>query len=220
MDLEITDSSEDKIQFVLRNETAFVANWLRRIIKSEVPTLSIDKVMIIHNTSPLQDELVVHRLGLIPIVSEVVDQMDYPDECDCEDELCKRCSVVFSLDVKCEESSRWVTSSDFKTNNKHVYPVVFSDGQYVKITRLKKGQRLTLKALVKKGNGGTHAKWTPVIAPTMNYEDEDVNSEGEYKEIKMGFTSVGQLSATEILATGLNILKRNMFHLSYTASQK
>jgi len=220
MDLKIIESDKDFISFTIFNESAFVTNWLRRILKSEVPTLAVDYVMITQNTSALQDELLVHRLGLVPILSTIADKMIYPDDCDCENGLCKKCSVIFSLDVKSEGESRWVTPSDFKTNNPDVYPIVFPNDQIIKITRLKKGQRIVLKALVRKGNGGIHAKWMPVVTPTMNYENEDVTESGDIKEVKMSFTSVGQIPAPEILAIGLNILKRNIYHLSYITSHE
>ena len=50
-----------------------MANALRRIMLSEVPTLAIDMVDMQINNSVLNDEFIAHRLGLIPIVSKSVD---------------------------------------------------------------------------------------------------------------------------------------------------
>ncbi len=44
-----------------------LANALRRILLSEVPTMAIERVLLYQNTSILQDEVLAHRLGLIPI---------------------------------------------------------------------------------------------------------------------------------------------------------
>lgn len=44
-----------------------IANAFRRIMISEIPTLAIEYVYIENNTSIIQDEVLAHRLGLIPL---------------------------------------------------------------------------------------------------------------------------------------------------------
>lgn len=44
-----------------------LANAFRRILLSEVPTMAIERVVLYQNTSIIQDEVLAHRLGLIPI---------------------------------------------------------------------------------------------------------------------------------------------------------
>ena len=46
---------------------ASIANSFRRILLSEVPTMAFDRVYIYNNTSVIQDEVLAHRLGLIPL---------------------------------------------------------------------------------------------------------------------------------------------------------
>ncbi len=55
------------IVFDLSGVDAPVANALRRILLSEIPTMAIEKVLLFQNTSVIQDEVLAHRLGLIPI---------------------------------------------------------------------------------------------------------------------------------------------------------
>lgn len=46
------------------------ANAFRRLMLSEVPSMAIEKVMIKNNTSIIQDEVLAHRLGLIPLKAD------------------------------------------------------------------------------------------------------------------------------------------------------
>ena len=67
----------------MKNVPTYYANTLRRIIISEVPTMAIEFVNIIENTSPVHDEYIAHRLGLLPLISNTVEQFNYPLECSC-----------------------------------------------------------------------------------------------------------------------------------------
>lgn len=49
---------------------ASIANSFRRILLSELPTMAIEKVHIYNNTSIIQDEVLAHRLGLIPLKAD------------------------------------------------------------------------------------------------------------------------------------------------------
>lgn len=49
---------------------ASLANAFRRIMLSEVPTMAIENVFFEDNTSIVVDEMVAHRLGLIPIKAD------------------------------------------------------------------------------------------------------------------------------------------------------
>ncbi|USP77012.1 uncharacterized protein yc1106_04286 [Curvularia clavata] len=57
-------------QFSLTGIDTSVANAFRRILLSEIPTLAIEDVFIYQNTSIIQDEVLAHRLGLIPLCGD------------------------------------------------------------------------------------------------------------------------------------------------------
>ncbi len=58
------------VVFDISGIDAPIANAIRRILLSEVPTMAIDKVLLFQNTSVIQDEVLAHRLGLIPIKAD------------------------------------------------------------------------------------------------------------------------------------------------------
>lgn len=72
--IEISEISPEKMKFSLSGCDASLANALRRVLISEVPTLAPHLVSIIENTSVLHDEWLCQRIGLIPFVSDKVEK--------------------------------------------------------------------------------------------------------------------------------------------------
>ena len=171
-EIKILKLESDTIECSLKNADLAFANSLRRIIISEVPTMAIDMVQVTENTSPLFDEFVVHRLGLVPLISEDIEHYNFPLNCNCK-EGCPKCKVDFDIIVKCDENIRQdtidVTSEDIKPKNKDikVRPVKYNDHGPIVITKLKKGQSIIMTLTAKKGMGKTHAKWSPVCTCVM-----------------------------------------------------
>lgn len=62
------DSTE--MEFDLIGIHPFLVNSFRRLILSEVPSMAIEKVHVYNNTSVIQDEVLAHRLGLIPLKAD------------------------------------------------------------------------------------------------------------------------------------------------------
>ena len=67
INIQILESNGDRLRFRVENIDVAIANTLRRIMISEVPSMAIELVKIINNTSCLNDEYIAHRLGLIPL---------------------------------------------------------------------------------------------------------------------------------------------------------
>lgn len=68
--IKILKRTKDELVFDMIGIDAAIANAFRRILISEVPTMAIEHVVIVNNTSIIQDEILAHRLGLIPIKAD------------------------------------------------------------------------------------------------------------------------------------------------------
>ncbi|MCJ7761810.1 DNA-directed RNA polymerase subunit D, partial [Candidatus Bathyarchaeota archaeon] len=71
MEISTVKREGNTIRFMVSGVTPAFANALRRTVIAEVPTMAIDDVMILENTSVLFDEFLAHRLGLIPLTTDL-----------------------------------------------------------------------------------------------------------------------------------------------------
>jgi len=133
--MKLVEKKDEKIVFTSEIEDS-LANAIRRYT-FEVPVLAIDEVEISKNDSPLYDETIAHRLGLIPLV------MNKKTE--------KNKEIVLKLSSKKEG---FVYSGELSGNIAPAY-------DKVPITHLDKGQELELEATAKSGKGREHSKFSP-----------------------------------------------------------
>lgn len=143
---------------------------------AEVPTMAIDLVEVEANTSVLPDELLAHRLGLIPLSATNVDQVEYTRDCDC-DQYCGRCSVTLTLQARCtgDENmtvyARDLVVSDDRVSEYVGNPVITDrEGKGAIICKLRKGQEMRMRCIAKKGIAKEHAKWAPTAAISFEYD--------------------------------------------------
>ncbi|WVZ73352.1 hypothetical protein U9M48_021668 [Paspalum notatum var. saurae] len=186
--VEINRLTEDDIEFDMIGVDASIANAFRRILIAEVPTMAIEKVFMADNTSVIADEVLAHRLGLIPLdadprLFDYISANDVPNE---------RNTIVYKLHVSCPKGSqritvksselKWLpegsqlsmaspaqsgdqqkTFTSFSKSQKDILEkplgVKFKD---ITIARLGPGQAIELEAHAVKGVGKVHAKWSPV----------------------------------------------------------
>ncbi|MEM5828258.1 MAG: DNA-directed RNA polymerase subunit D, partial [Candidatus Aenigmatarchaeota archaeon] len=67
MEVKILEKNSDEIKIKVTNITPGMAAMIRRSIIAEIPTMAIEWVDFFKNDSVLPDEIVAHRLGLIPL---------------------------------------------------------------------------------------------------------------------------------------------------------
>ena len=147
--LEILKQEENSIEFLLTGSEPAIANALRRTVLAEVPVMAIEDLVIYENTSPLFDEYLAHRLGLVPLTTDL---KSYKLPGDCCGGNCSSCSATLSID---ESGPKMVYSSSLKTTDPKIKPV---SGK-IPVVELTEGQRLRLEARAVLGKGEDHVKW-------------------------------------------------------------
>ena len=149
--MKITNKKNNHIEFTFTADES-LANVIRRYI-NEISIIAIDEVEISRNDSPLYDETIAHRMGLIPL------KMEKNIKKSGEEEL--------QLKVKKEGA---VESGELQGKVK----VVFDK---IPLTFLNKGQELEIVAKTKFGRGSEHAKFSPGLMFYRNIFDIKIDKD-------------------------------------------
>jgi DNA-directed RNA polymerase subunit D len=155
MEIEFASLDDSLTRFTLSGATTAFANAFRRAMIGEVPTLAIEDVRIYDNTSALFDEMLAHRLGLIPIKTDL-SSYTTQEKCSCGGAGCPGCTSTYTLSV---EGPRTVMSSDLIPQDPKAAPVYGN----IPVVKLTKGQKLVLEARAVLNTGRAHAKWQPTL---------------------------------------------------------
>ena len=168
----IQKSDEMTMEFDLIGVDAAFANTLRRILISDVPSMAIEKVFIYNNTSIIQDEVLSHRLGLIPLKADPrLFKMKPPaeEEAKTEEEMVKEAegtpedTIIYEFKVRCRKYM------DTNVLSKAIKPIA-RPGQNesglvhddILVAKLRPGHEIDIKLYAVKGYGRDHAKFSPV----------------------------------------------------------
>jgi DNA-directed RNA polymerase subunit D len=133
-----------------------VVNALRRAMVADVPKLAIEEVTVYDNTSALFDEMVAHRLGLVPVPTDL-NLLNFRDVCVCKGEGCPNCTVLYTLS---KEGPGTVYSGDLQPTDRK-WDI---KDKRIPIVKLLSGQRVMLEATAILGTSKQHAKWQMVTA--------------------------------------------------------
>ena len=137
-DVEFIEHEDRDARFLVRGITPALANGIRRAMLADVPTLSIDTVRFVENSSVMFDEQLALRLGLVPLTTPE-GEFDEGDE------------ITLALDV---QGPGTAYSGDLVTAD----PMVEPADTNIPIIELKEDQRLELEADAVLGRGRDHAK--------------------------------------------------------------
>jgi DNA-directed RNA polymerase subunit D len=156
MEITFTRLEENFARFTLSEASPAFANAFRRAMIGEVPTLAIEDVRIYDNNSALFDEMLTHRLGLIPLKTDLRTYVS-KSRCSCNGEGCPSCTATYTLSV---EGPKTVQSSDLIPHDPAATPV----HDNIPIVKLTEDQKLVLEARAEINTGREHAKWQPTLA--------------------------------------------------------
>lgn len=161
MKIHVETIQKKKAALNIQDGELYLINSLRRILLSELPKLAINDVIIYDNTSALFDEIITHRLSLIPLPTDL-DLLEFRDNCTCNGKGCPTCTVRYTLS---KEGTGVVCSNDLIPAEES-WKVAEEN---VPIVELFNDQRLILEVEAILGRGKDHAKWQPVQAPGYRF---------------------------------------------------
>lgn len=209
------DKKQGKISFITDMPIS-LANAIRRSVL-EIPIMAIDEVEIIKNDSALYDEILAHRIGLIPIKTETVKE------------------TKFKLK---EIGPKIVYSADLKPSVETPYklPLIILDEE----------QEVELIANARLGKGIEHLKYSPGLVyykhnldseildfveidefGKISYNEEEfkdkplseeqinkMNKIKEINELVFSIESWGQIEVKEIFSKAIEVLEKNLQELN------
>lgn len=174
--IEKISSSENKMTFLLQKSTPAYSNALRRIMLTQVPVMAIENVEFSKNNSALYDEVLAHRLGLIPLTTDLR-SYELPESNEDIENLKAKCTLQLTLK---EKGPKTVYASDLKTADPKVKPVF----DKTPIVKLLKEQEVELVATAILGKGKNHAKWSACHV-WYNYNPKiTLNKKADFDSVK------------------------------------
>src|SRR3989344_1168702 len=206
MKVEILDKKENELVFMIEGINNAIANTIRRAIVSEVPTLAIDEIEFVKNQTALYDEILAHRMGLVPIKTDLKGYS-------LKDGASTKATTELKLILKVK-GPKTVYSGDLKSKDPKCVPAYDN----IPLITLLKDKELSLQATAVLGKGKEHMKFSPglchyVNAPVKFKNLDDLKNEDQEvsKENFIFFVeSWGQLSCKEMVDEAMNILDEKL----------
>lgn len=199
MKLSVISNKENVLKALVENASPEEMNLLRRTIMYEVPIIAIEDVFFTKNESPLYDEIVAQRLGLVSLTTDLL-TYKMPAVCSCKEKGCSACQVKLSASVS---GPATVYARDLRTTDPRVKPV----HPDTIITKLGKNQQISFEAVAVLGKGAEHVKWSPALVfyihkPSVSIDLKKVDQKAMKEIVEMCPSNVfevksGKLSVNE-----------------------
>lgn len=212
------DETKRTVAFSVTGAPSIFMVTVRKLVLTEVETVAISSdpfdaslqdVELTENTGCLHNELLAHRISLVPIMMDADEIKNFDPE-----------KYHFVISAKCNTTSPVdVTTKDFRvvladsgkrqeTLEKKWFPPDPITGDNILITRLRWDNKERINAICKarKGTGKMHARWSPVSK--CAYTQTGPNSFSMQVESSCG------LHPIQIVQRSLEVLKERLSLLS------
>ena len=197
MSLQIINQGEQKISVKLQGMPLQYANAIRRICLNGVPIFAIDTVDILENSSILADEGIAHRLGLIPLKTEL-SAIETSGDSD---------RIMLTLDSGDSIETRTIFSGEIESQDDTIKPI----SEKIPIVTLAPNQRIKFEAHARLGRGTEHAKWNSSNIATLTETDKD-------DEHILTVETTGALEPKDIILASINELSNRLDKFKETVS--
>lgn len=164
MKITFKEVADESCTFIIEGTHPYFVNSLRRTLMMDIPKMAIDDVEFhlgpirdisgkeYESISPLFDEIVAQRLGMVPIPTDL-DLFTFRDKCKCGGEGCPSCTIMYALNKK---GPCTVYSGDLEPLSGNQYAI---KDQLIPIMKLTEGQAPLIYATAILGRGRDHTKW-------------------------------------------------------------
>lgn len=183
LNIKLLNKTDSSASFLIKGTNNSFINALRRTIMSDIPVLAIDDVTFYENSSIMFDEFLAHRLGLLPIKTDL---KSYKEG--------EKVTLILEKEGPCTVYSRDIKSVD---------PKIEVTDKNIPLLELKKGQRVKIEMDAVIGKGREHSKFQSAI---VGYKNLPVITESKpFKEMKRAAeicpTKVLEIKANKIVFT-------------------
>ncbi len=166
MQIDVLEIKDTRAKLLIYDADPFIVNALRRTLMSDIPKMAIEEVdfhlgpigtseggRVADGSSPLFDEIIAHRLGLVPIPTDLK-RFNFREKCEHEpDKSCPLCTITYTLH---KVGPCTVYSGDLEPING---PEFRPKDELIPIVELSEGQAIYITANAILGTGKEHAKW-------------------------------------------------------------
>lgn len=174
MKIVIQEMTANKGKLVFIDADASIVNAIRRTMMADIPKMAIENVEFhlgsimdennkeYESVSPLFDEIIAHRLGMLPIPTDL-DAFVPRSKCTCNGEGCPSCTIMYSINKK---GPCTVYSGDLEPLGDAKFKI---KDDLIPIVKLTETQAILAYATAELGTGKDHAKFSPVCGIGFRY---------------------------------------------------